>query len=68
MSDTSDHDTTDDSGVIPCPWCGAGHGDLWDHDWSGGRECIEVECHDCEEPFTLIRRVSVDYTAKRVTP
>ena len=30
MSDTSDHDTTDNGGIIPCPWCGAGHGERVD--------------------------------------
>jgi hypothetical protein len=47
---------------IACPWCGHKRGDLWDYKWDG-RECIEVECHNCERPFTLARIVSVTYTA-----
>jgi hypothetical protein len=58
------HDEThSDSDRIACPGCGAMHTDLWDYDWSGGREEVIVEC-DCGRSFTLHRRVDVTYTAK----
>ena len=56
-------ETTDSGDSIACPHCGTIHRDLWDHEW-GNNEDIETECGECERPFTLSRRVRVDYTAR----
>lgn len=58
-------ETHDSGGEIECPHgCGHSAGDLWDHDWSGGRECVETECDGCGKHYVLIRSVSVSYKAR----
>lgn len=57
-------ETTDDGDSIKCPWCGAAHRDLFEHNLADG-DTTEVECGECEREFTISCRISVTYTASR---
>ena len=57
-------ETHSDGNEIACPHCGKVMRDLWDYHWSNNDDCIDTECGWCEEPITLSRVVSVDYTCK----
>ena len=50
-----------------CPECDEMIHDLDDHDW-GSREDIVASCGSCGKDFVLSRRVSVSYSAARLTP
>jgi len=67
VNDTSDHDTTDDGGIIPCPWCGASHGDLFEHRLGDG-DTVTVDCDGCGKQFELSCAITVDYHASREVP
>lgn len=56
-------ETNSDSDEIECPWCGAEHGDLFEHNLND--DTTEVTCGKCEREFTLSCSVSVSYTASR---
>ena len=52
---------------IACPWCGKVKDDLWEHGMED-EESREIECGWCGKPFSLLCRISVDYTATPIAP
>ena len=50
---------------VACPECGEAQSDLWDYVW-GQREEMVVACGSCGVDYTLVRRVSVSYEARRI--
>ena len=53
--------------LVRCPECDALQRDLWDYDF-GSREEMAVDCGSCGADYLLVRRVSVDYEARRLSP
>ena len=52
---------------IACPWCGKVKDDLWEHGMQD-EESREIECGWCGKSFSLLCRISVDYTATPIAP
>jgi transcription elongation factor Elf1 len=52
-------DTSGDE--MQCPWCGHNQSDPWEY--SDG----EVECGECEKPFTVSIDRSVTYRCRAIT-
>ena len=58
---------TETSYDVLCPECEEAQGDLWDYDW-GSREELVASCGECGADYILMRHVSVDYEAKKLSP
>ena len=59
--------TEGDHRGVACPWCGKVKDDLWEHGM-GDEESRDVECGWCGKTFSLLCRISVDYTATPIAP
>lgn len=60
------HDTGYTTEII-CPYCGYEFTDSWEVPFNDNNMDDErkIECHRCDEEFTVIRRLSVDYSTFR---
>ena len=59
--------TEGDHRGIACPWCGKVKDDLWECGMED-EENREIECGWCGKTFSLLCRISVDYTATPIAP
>lgn len=61
MTDKIDHKYTEN---IVCPHCGWKDHDSWEYKADSG----EIECGNCEKPFTYERHVTVEYCTSKIKP
>ena len=54
---------TEYTSEIVCPYCGYKFGDSYEYHENNGDE---IECHDCENKFTLNIHFSVDYSTSKL--
>jgi hypothetical protein len=55
------------NGEVRCPECGQIETDPEDHNW-GSREDLVTSCGECGADYVLIRRVSVSYETRTLSP
>lgn len=53
-----DHEYTDE---VVCPYCGYEHGDSWEL----SADSDEMDCGNCDQPFTYERNIEVTYSTKK---
>lgn len=61
MSAPTPNETHSDCESIRCPYCPALFTDLWEHDW--GATPLRLTCDEYGNTATVVRCVTVDYTA-----
>lgn len=49
-----------------CPHCREPHRDAWELNFEGSCSEIEVHCGSCEEPYKIVRDISVKYSTAPV--